>query len=400
MIELDPTTIILMSSLTGAAMSVMLFAAHRSFRLEIRGLNYWGWGVLIMVTAPMIYGLRFHHVISHPLLYPLASSLLLAGLAMALIATQKFYEQRPTWWLYHAVWILGSLAMLIWPEFISSMAIFSICGLVVYTSQLRLVWRHGDRHASTLFFGCLLLVQALVVLTRGTVAALNFLEVDLLPRGTFLSVSLAQANFMSLLLTVAFMTVATRRLQTILELRSTLDPLTQVLNRRGFSDIYAKERAALQRAGGTLTVLSIDLDYFKSINDRYGHATGDRVLVDVASVIAKSLRASDHLARFGGEEFVVLLPATELEWGFVIAERIQATLQEPRDAGPSALPPYTVSIGISCQFSADEDLDDIMLRADQALYSAKEHGRNRIEAVLRSDAGDLASVRRPSLSAA
>jgi diguanylate cyclase (GGDEF)-like protein len=399
-IELDPTTIILMSSLTGAAMSVVLFAAHRSFPLEIKGLNYWGWGVLIMVAASVVYGLHFRDVISSPVLYPLASALLLAGLAMALIATQKFYEQRAAWWLYHAIWIIGSLGMLVWPDFISGMAIFSICGLIVYTTQLRLVWRHGDHHFSTKFLGGLLLVQALVVLTRGMVAALSFFDVALLPRSTFLSVYLAVANFMSLLLTVAFMTVATRRLQTILELRSTLDPLTQVLNRRGFSDIYAKERSAMQREGGTLTVLSIDLDYFKLINDRYGHAVGDQVLMDVASVIAKTLRASDHLARFGGEEFVVLLPATELEWGYVIAERIQATLQAPRVAMASALPPYTVSIGISCQFSADEDLDDIMLRADQALYSAKEHGRNRIEAVLLPETGNLACIRRPSFTVA
>jgi len=171
------------------------------------------------------------------------------------------------------------------------------------------------------------------------------------------------------------MTVATRRLQTILERRSTLDPLTQVLNRRGFADIYAKEHALMRRESTFMTMLSIDLDYFKKINDCHGHAAGDRVLIDVAAVIGKALRASDHVARFGGEEFIVLLPATGIDRAQHIGERIQAALRLPR----TDVPAYTVSIGIACQITADEDLDGILVRADKALYRAKENGRDRIE---------------------
>jgi diguanylate cyclase (GGDEF)-like protein len=99
-------------------------------------------------------------------------------------------------------------------------------------------------------------------------------------------------------------------------------------------------------------------------------------------VIGKALRATDHLARFGGEEFIVLLPHTGLERAISVAERIQSVLRAPRadaGAGSGMLPPYTVSIGIACQLDAEEDLDCILMRADKALYSAKEHGRDRIE---------------------
>jgi len=171
------------------------------------------------------------------------------------------------------------------------------------------------------------------------------------------------------------MTVCTRRLQTTLERRSTLDPLTLTLNRRGFADIHAKEHALMRREGTFMTMLNIDIDYFKRINDSHGHAVGDCVLVDMAQMIAKALRASDHIARFGGEEFVVLLPATGLDRALQITERIQAVLRTPRED----VPPYTVSIGVACQTSPDESLDSILSRADQALYCAKENGRNRYE---------------------
>jgi diguanylate cyclase (GGDEF)-like protein len=186
---------------------------------------------------------------------------------------------------------------------------------------------------------------------------------------------------MTLLLSVGFIMVATHRLQTILERRSTLDPLTQVLNRRGFADIYAKEHALMRRESTVMTMLSIDLDYFKKINDCHGHAAGDRVLIDVAAVIGKALRVSDHVARFGGEEFIVLLPATGLERAQHIAGRIQNALRTPRQN----IPAYTVSIGVACQASADEDLHGILMRADKALYSAKEKGRNRIEVAADAD---------------
>ena len=181
---------------------------------------------------------------------------------------------------------------------------------------------------------------------------------------------------MILLLAVSFNTVSTRRLQGLLERRSTLDPLTQVLNRRGFADVYAKELGLMRRQFTVMTVLSIDLDYFKKINDTHGHIIGDRVLVEVAGLIGKALRVSDHIARFGDEEFVVLLPETGLDRALQIAERI---LKAVRASGTHGLPAYTVSIGVACQSSPEENLDGLLLRADQALYRAKDGGRDRIE---------------------
>lgn len=372
------------------AMSVVLYSAHSSFPREIKGLKQWAISLVLLAFGSGIYASSSG--LLGNILSPLcANAVILWGLGFGLIGTQMFYGRDSSWWLFHFVWTLGMVAggyyVIVDPDYSGRLAIFSILAFVLYSYQVVLIWGYGERHFSTVFFGLLMLFQSVIVLIRGVLAMTHSSDdMNLFVIGPNQNLYLVTSHFMTLLLTVGFMTVATRRLQTILERRSTLDPLTQVLNRRGFTEVYAKEHALMRREQTVMTMLSIDLDYFKAINDCYGHSTGDRVLTDVAVVIAKALRASDHVARFGGEEFIVLLPATGLERAHHVAERIQTVLRAPRSeteseqsAAAAALPPYTVSIGIACQVSPDEDLDNILLRADRALYCAKERGRDRIE---------------------
>jgi len=377
---LDPTTIILMSALMAIAMSVVLFSAYRSYPPEIKGLNYWASSLLLLVLGVVLFGLRKAGV-PELLVLMAANSALVCGIGLTLIGTQKFYGRPPSWWLLGLLWLLSMLGVgywLIWePSFAARVAVFSYLVSVLYFYQTIIVWRYGERHFSTRFLIALLGVQTVVVFTRGTLAMLFGSEmVNILTKGPFQSLYLALAQFMILLLAVSFNAVSTRRLQGILERRSTLDPLTQVLNRRGFGDMYLKELALLRREFSVMTLLSIDLDYFKKINDSHGHIIGDRVLVEVAGVIGKALRMSDHVARFGGEEFVVLLPATGLDRALQIADRIQKAV---RASGSGELPAYTVSIGVACQSNPEENLDGLLMRADQALYRAKDGGRDRIE---------------------
>jgi diguanylate cyclase (GGDEF)-like protein len=384
-ILLDPTTIILMSASMAAAMSIVLYSVHRSFPSEIAGLLHWAGALVLLVSGVVVFSLRGGILGQNfPLLC--ANSVFLWALGLMMIGAQRFYDQRPAWWLFHSLWLVGMASVGYWlivePDFRSRIAAFSFTAFVFYAYQATLVWRFGVRHLSSRIFGVLMVLQSVVVLTRGLLALNSGDEhINLLSIGPFQSLYLAAGHFMTLLLSVGFIMVATHRLQTILERRSTLDPLTQVLNRRGFADIYAKEHALMRRESTVMTMLSIDLDYFKKINDCHGHAAGDRVLIDVAAVIGKALRVSDHVARFGGEEFIVLLPATGLERAQHIAGRIQNALRTPRQN----IPAYTVSIGVACQASADEDLHGILMRADKALYSAKEKGRNRIEVAADAD---------------
>jgi diguanylate cyclase (GGDEF)-like protein len=387
---LDPATIVLMSTVMAVAMSVVLYSAHSSFPREIKGLKQWAISLVLLAFGSGIYASSSG--LLGNILSPLcANAVILWGLGFGLIGTQMFYSRDSSWWLFHFVWALGMVAggyyVIVDPDYSGRLAIFSILAFVLYSYQVVLIWGYGERHFSTVFFGLLMLFQSVIVLIRGVLAMTHSSDdMNLFVIGPNQNLYLVTSHFMTLLLTVGFMTVATRRLQAILERRSTLDPLTQVLNRRGFTEVYANEHALMRREQTVMTMLSIDLDYFKAINDCYGYSTGDRVLTDVAAVIAKALRASDHVARFGGEEFIVLLPATGLERAHHVAERIQTVLRAPRSeteseqsAAAAALPPYTVSIGIACQVSPDEDLDNILLRADRALYCAKERGRDRIE---------------------
>ena len=369
----------LMTTLMCGAMSVVMFSVYRSFRREVHGLGHWAAGLLLLVCSSLLFGTR--EVLPPALSLIAANAVLVAGIGLSMLGTEKFYGLAPSRRAYFLILVLSiagsSWWLLVHPDFSARVAVFSLLVFLFYARQVQLVWHHGERHFSSFFFGALMLMQAVVVLARGVSAVLHGgASVNLTVTGTPAGIYLAVANFMALLLTVGFMTVATRRLQQILERRSTHDPLTQVLNRRGFGDAYAREISNLRRRRQPLTVLSIDLDYFKSINDRYGHAVGDQVLAHVATIIGGALRESDCVARFGGEEFVVLMPDMHPHNALGVAERIRALLREPNHAG---LPSCTVSIGVACQASVLEGLEQLLSRADAALYLAKERGRDRIE---------------------
>ncbi|MBK8395898.1 MAG: diguanylate cyclase [Leptospiraceae bacterium] len=157
------------------------------------------------------------------------------------------------------------------------------------------------------------------------------------------------------------------------------DVLTGVPNRRFFLEEAEKEFLKSKRYSLALTAISIDLDYFKKINDTYGHNAGDIALCTVASHIQKMIRKCDVLARVGGEEFSVLLPNTDLEEAELLANRIRTSLEEIRITGDwvgEIIP--TISIGISTLHNSDNNIGVILKRADRALYQAKNSGRNRV----------------------
>ncbi|MCA1906168.1 MAG: GGDEF domain-containing protein [Desulfarculus sp.] len=155
------------------------------------------------------------------------------------------------------------------------------------------------------------------------------------------------------------------------------DPLTGILNRRSLLLAGEREFLRASRYGRPLAVLAMDLDHFKQVNDRLGHAAGDRVLVALARVLQGQLRASDALGRVGGDEFIALLPETVLEGARRVAERLrQAADQELRQVLGGQDLALSLSVGISVSHPEDASLDELLERADLALYEAKQSGRN------------------------
>lgn len=158
------------------------------------------------------------------------------------------------------------------------------------------------------------------------------------------------------------------------------DPLTQLRNRRGFDRVFADEAVRFARHGRSCSLLVLDLDHFKSVNDQYGHEAGDEVLCRTARILDASIRDIDTAARFGGEEFVVLLPETAVAAALEVAERIRSAVAESDIEFRGHRIPVRVSIGVSACPDRVPVPSDLITSADAALYRAKAEGRNRVVA--------------------
>jgi diguanylate cyclase (GGDEF)-like protein/PAS domain S-box-containing protein len=157
------------------------------------------------------------------------------------------------------------------------------------------------------------------------------------------------------------------------------DHLTGLANRRAFLDVATSELERWERTHAPLALMMIDADHFKHVNDTYGHPAGDAVLRHLAAGIAAASRTMDFVARFGGEEFVVLLPATTIERAEVVAKRLLKSVAAQRVEVDGKRIRYTVSAGIAVMEPGMDGLEALMKRADAALYLAKHNGRNRVE---------------------
>ncbi len=155
------------------------------------------------------------------------------------------------------------------------------------------------------------------------------------------------------------------------------DPLTGTLNRRGIDDAFRQEASRCDRHGGRLSVVLIDIDNFKLLNDTLGHPAGDRALIHIANIVTNTLRPTDRVGRFGGEEFMLLLPDTRLNQSSAVMARIKRELAaRPLEENNTRIT-ITFSGGVA-QRAEQETLDEIIARADAALYQAKAAGKNRI----------------------
>lgn len=205
-------------------------------------------------------------------------------------------------------------------------------------------------------FGCLvMLCERNVRLAKDQVATLN-----------------AAVNHLSLALSNAIMF---NKIKT----RANRDGLTRVYNRRSFDERLVEEFKRHQRLNTDLSLLMVDLDHFKSVNDTYGHLAGDMVLEKVARMFEKTFRSTDFIARYGGEEFIILLPHTNEEQAQMLAERVRAKIEASTMNYQDKSFNVTASIGVSSVRPGSLETDtEIVCKADEALYAAKVQGRNRV----------------------
>lgn len=171
---------------------------------------------------------------------------------------------------------------------------------------------------------------------------------------------------------------AHKQTEQALKAMSLRDELTGVANRRSFFERGATEFARARRSGQALSLVMVDIDHFKQVNDRWGHAAGDAVLMNLCACAQAELREVDLFARFGGEEFAALLPDTTLAGATVLAERLRARVAAQVTTWEGEAIRYTLSAGVATLGSHDASVETLLRRADDALYAAKRAGRDRV----------------------
>ncbi len=222
-----------------------------------------------------------------------------------------------------------------------------------------------------------LAVANYVILPARRALPLNLLAVALAVPASLSDTSIAIRFFPSMLLVILFLHIFSLQLKARSQLTNQLitqDKLTQAGNRRALDELMERIQARPQGQSSKIAMLMLDLDRFKAINDTYGHQEGDKVLQAFSSLIAGRLRRGDHLFRFGGEEFVVVLEGADMDGAMRAAEDFRQRVAEAR-LGPKG--DLTVSIGVA-MLGPGEFIDVWITRADAALYEAKRRGRNRV----------------------
>jgi diguanylate cyclase (GGDEF)-like protein len=370
-----PTALIgiaILSCLMGVAVLGSLFHA------QIPGIRHWCVASgLLAVTATLLLFRRLDLVVAS------ASTLLVIASLLALQGFREFFRQRPSMtWEYGA---LGAIlvAIVYWtyvsPDVDARGALIS--GFLAYI-RFAIAWIVQRRRPAGRpkygyhFVSVAAILGAIVHAVRCVVYGLGLAHETAFLEPTPLNVAFLGMATMTLpALSVGMVMLAHDRLAERMERLATIDDLTGVLGRRAF---IARSEALLDVAKLTKSKLSIailDIDNFKGINDRYGHAAGDRALAHVALTISREIRQTDVLGRIGGEEFALLLPLTGKEDAARLTNRLRATIAESVSHAPTGDVTCTLSAGVD-EFGAGDNVASVMARADTALYAAKDHGRN------------------------
>ena len=235
------------------------------------------------------------------------------------------------------------------------------------------------------FTGSLFALHAIFMFARGLLAEVLPVSHDLFAPNMLQTVTFLLAIFLGIGWTFGFVMMNSERLefdlksaQVELERMAKIDFLTGIANNRFFSEAGASEIQRAHRYNRPLSVLMVDLDHFKKINDKYGHATGDKALVELAVICKNFLRNVDIFGRLGGEEFAMLLPETDITGGGIIAERLLSAIAKTNIEADNKILHITVSIGVAELLPDEDKLETLLKRADDAMYEAKRKGRNQV----------------------
>ncbi len=379
---MDPVTVFIIATLMMLANGGVLGLMHRDLPQALQPAAVsWRIATLLIAGGCVLFTVQAHF---HPgFILPLANGLVMLGFTGYWRSLRQFYGMPERWWLLLP--FLVATAGVFWfsalrPDTGARILFVSLAWSFIMLACVRILLAQSSRDVAVSRRVMAGIFMAVTVFTL--LRALYFIVVGIHPdfrvtdAASWMNVVTPMiAAALPVIGTTAFLLMCSERIRRQWERAASTDYLTGLANRRTLADAGEKRFA---EANG-MAVAIIDIDHFKSINDRFGHDIGDVALKHVAVSLEAACREAELPARQGGEEFVVLFAGADGEGAYAAGERLRlAVAERPFVAGELNLP-VTVSIGVAVQGPADRHFDDVLRRADEALYAAKSGGRNRVE---------------------
>ena len=383
---LDAKTIFVLTGMFSGLISVVFFSIHRGVYAVVNGVLSFAWAYALFTLFALLLLMRG---LVHPLISVVLADTALC-LAVLLIADgisrlKNLHIQHGIyrWYLsfclvafIYFTFLAPSFSARVMVTILSTVIIFSWV-LVMLSRQPFRTWRLGEWVVSVS-----LLISVMAAILRALTALLNTESPSAM---SILSYQGVQAHYLTInLLATVFIAfgliVMTQdNLRRDLERLASYDALTGVLTRRVILDLLDKSMAKVSRTGQPLAVMMIDLDHFKRINDNYGHSVGDSVLEKIITAVESVLRKDTYIGRYGGEEFLIVMPDTSHEQLLEVSERIRQAAAKTLIRHQQSTIQCTISVGALIIDASNVDgLSDPVTQADKALYQAKQQGRNQV----------------------
>lgn len=383
---LDAKTIFVLTGMFTGLITVVFFAIHRGVYAVVNGVLSFAWAYGFFTLFALLLLMRG---LLHPLItVVMADTALCLAVLMIADGVSRLKNQAVQRGFYR--WYLSfCLVAFIYftflnPSFSARVMVTIICTVGIFSWVLLMLWRQPIRtwRLGEWIFSVSLLVSVIAAILRALTA---LVESETAMAMSILSYQGTQANYLTInLLATVFIAfgliVMTQdNLRRDLERLASYDALTGVLTRRVILDLLDKSMAKVSRTGQPLAVMMIDLDHFKRINDNFGHRVGDRVLTKVIDAVESVLRKDTYIGRYGGEEFLIVMPDTSLEQLLEVSERIRQMAAKTVVHFQQSTIQCTISIGALIIDATNIDsLTDPVTHADKALYQAKQQGRNQV----------------------
>jgi len=381
---IDIRTLILVWALVSATKALILIFVRHTQRDYVPALN-WAIGSSAMAVGLLL--ISFRDLLPTFVTIIIGNGLLLSGLMVTNFGVAEAAGRKPPWKIGWTIFVV-TIAVLFWNSMVVSstsvrILTFSLASTIyfVYVIYVCLSSSTGCRNSSFRVFAGVSIPLALITLWRG-VASVYQGTSSLMTATSEQIVFITYYICYQIASTALLVLITNQQLQDQLEDLANHDSLTSVLNRRAFFDEVHREWSRVLRYNTPVSFLMIDIDNFKEINDRCGHACGDSILVEVSAALKKTLRIEDVICRYGGDEFVCMLPQVSEMQAQTSAERIRETVAALQVATKQSEIVLTVSIGVAERNQSATSVETVIAAADSALYRAKSSGRNRV--VLRS----------------